>query len=84
LVRNITGSLKGASSGVNLIDVFELSNIPGAFYAIERLGYATAQLLQRTTNLLSYCHVGFDASLVVPTASENRVNNVAYLPLIAY
>lgn len=74
-IRNITGHW--SSHGNEYIGIVSL-NTTGVFKAVDVKSRGTLSSLSTGTAGL----VGFDASLVVPTANENIPKNIAVLPLI--
>jgi len=72
-IRNITGSIQIRENSILH------STGTGALYGAYVSGSGGLSTTSGT-----FQQILFDASRVVPTASENRVNNIAYLPLIAY
>lgn len=73
-IRNITGTFgdfSGQTSGVN-------GNGTGAFYKPTSTTFGSTIYPTATGSSSTVDGVGFDASLSVPTASENRVRNVAF------
>ena len=79
VLRNITGDTGLGWSNPDMNPKME----GGFFRDTHNRDYQRAEL---TSKLSIYADdtVGFDASRVVPTSSEARPTNIAFLPLIAY
>lgn len=70
-IRNITGYFGRMDAEVDLLS--------GAFYHYGSVGYDANSTMGGGGR-----YVGFDASRVVPTASENRPRNIALMAVIIY
>ncbi|HGG1706955.1 TPA: phage tail protein [Escherichia coli] len=72
-IRNITGVLRGGSYKADTIS----DGDTGAF-SVQSQGSRTGLYDSASTNGYSYIEHKFEASSVVPTASENRPRNIAF------
>jgi microcystin-dependent protein len=81
--RNITGSWRthsGSFDGRN----FAVGGTGGAYASQVSSAFGTADSWQTSSTNRNFTEVTFDASRVVPTASENRPRNVALLYCIKF
>lgn len=78
-IRNITGHLTITTSNETLLD--SEGQGAGAITALSRVG---AVVIGNKGPSSGWCGFSLDASLVVPTADENRPVNVALLPCIIF
>ena len=78
-IRNITGSLTLIMDNETLLD--SEGNGAGAIKELTRVG---AVVVGNRGPYSGWCGFSLDASLVVPTADENRPINVALLPCIIF
>ena len=88
VLRNITGEYYPLTRNSNVISVIsEISHTElGSGWTSGAFKKGTACIKSRTTDYSNWegYTLAFDSSRVVPTSTENRPVNIAFLPLITY